>query len=198
MAQHTSIPAPPEPGAIGPVLPEARHHRSAGRPRSWGICARTWSTTAQRIDESTYNLSIALAQIMPGPWRRRRRSPSATSRGRAGRHAGRARLHRAVLPHGARPVLAVRDLRGLPWMQALFYGIGAVVIAIIAMAAYRLARGTNKRDPLLWGICGVMLVATVWSQAELAACSSWQACSSCPSGPGLAAPDCCWSQQVPR
>jgi hypothetical protein len=40
----------------------------------------------------------------------------------------------------------------LPWMQALFYGIGAVVIAIIAIAAYRLARGTNKRDPVLWGI----------------------------------------------
>ena len=58
---------------------------------------------------------------------------------------------------------------GLPWMQALFYGIGAVVIAIIAIAAYRLARGTNKRDPVLWGIFSIMLVATVWSQAELAA-----------------------------
>jgi chromate transport protein ChrA len=58
---------------------------------------------------------------------------------------------------------------GLPWMQALFYGIGAVVIAIIAVAAYRLARGANKRDPVLWGIFGVMLVATVWAQAELAA-----------------------------
>jgi chromate transporter len=54
-------------------------------------------------------------------------------------------------------------------MQALFYGIGAVVIAIIAMAAWRLARGTNKRDPVLWGIFGIMLVATAWSKAELAA-----------------------------
>jgi chromate transport protein ChrA len=54
-------------------------------------------------------------------------------------------------------------------MQAVFYGIGAVVIAIIAIAAYRLARGTNKHDPVLWGIFSVMLVATVWSQAELAA-----------------------------
>ena len=40
---------------------------------------------------------------------------------------------------------------GLWWMQALFYGIGAAVIAIIAIAAYKLARSTNKRDPLLWG-----------------------------------------------
>jgi chromate transporter len=54
-------------------------------------------------------------------------------------------------------------------MQAVFYGIGAVVIAIIAMAAYRLARGTNKSDPVLWGICGVLPVATVWSKTELAA-----------------------------
>jgi chromate transporter len=57
---------------------------------------------------------------------------------------------------------------GLPWMQALFYGIGAVVIAIIAMAAYRLARGTNKRDPLLWAVFAGLFVATVWSGAELA------------------------------
>jgi putative chromate ion transporter len=54
-------------------------------------------------------------------------------------------------------------------MQALFYGIGAAVIAIIAMAAYRLARGTNKRDPLLWGVCAVLALATAVSGAELAA-----------------------------
>ena len=39
-------------------------------------------------------------------------------------------------------------------MQALFYAIGATVIAIIAIAAYKLSRGTNKTDPLLWGIFG--------------------------------------------
>jgi chromate transporter len=53
-------------------------------------------------------------------------------------------------------------------MQALFYGIGAAVIAIIAVAAYKLARSTNKRDPLLWGIFVVLAVATAWAQAELA------------------------------
>jgi chromate transporter len=53
-------------------------------------------------------------------------------------------------------------------MQALFYGIGAVVIAIIAIASYRLARGTNKKDPLLWGIFALLLLATVVTQAELA------------------------------
>jgi chromate transporter len=53
-------------------------------------------------------------------------------------------------------------------MQALFYGIGAAVIAIIAIAAYKLARSSNKRDPLLWGICAVLAISTAWFEAELA------------------------------
>jgi chromate transporter len=53
-------------------------------------------------------------------------------------------------------------------MQALFYGIGAAVIAIIAIAAYRLSRSTNKRDPLLWGVFGVLALVTIVAQAELA------------------------------
>ncbi len=57
---------------------------------------------------------------------------------------------------------------GLWWMQALFYGIGAAVIAIIAIAAYKLARSTNKRDPLLWAVFGALMIVTVWAEAELA------------------------------
>jgi chromate transporter len=57
---------------------------------------------------------------------------------------------------------------GLWWMQALFYGIGAAVIAIIAIAAYKLSRSTNKRDPMLWAIFGALAFVTVWAQAELA------------------------------
>ena len=53
-------------------------------------------------------------------------------------------------------------------MQALFYGIGATVIAIIAIAAYKLSRSTNKADPVLWAIFAVLTVVTVWAQAELA------------------------------
>jgi chromate transporter len=56
----------------------------------------------------------------------------------------------------------------MPWMQSVFYGIGAVIIAIIAVAAYRLARGTNKSDPILWSVFGVMLLATAWTGTELA------------------------------
>jgi chromate transporter len=57
---------------------------------------------------------------------------------------------------------------GLWWMQALFYAIGATVIAIIAIAAYKLARSTNKRDPLLWGIFVLLTIVTAWAQTELA------------------------------
>jgi chromate transporter len=57
---------------------------------------------------------------------------------------------------------------GLWWMQALFYAIGATVIAIIAIAAYKLSRSTNKVDPVLWAIFAVLTVVTVWAQAELA------------------------------
>ena len=53
-------------------------------------------------------------------------------------------------------------------MQALFYAIGATVIAIIAIAAFKLARSTNKRDPLLWSIFVALTAVTLWAQAELA------------------------------
>ena len=69
---------------------------------------------------------------------------------------------------------------GLWWMQALFYTIGATVIAIIAIAAYKLARGTNKRNPLLWGIfvlphgCNRMVAERSWqSSSFLPDSSSW-------------------------
>ena len=57
---------------------------------------------------------------------------------------------------------------GMPWMQAVFYGIGAVIISIIAVAAYRLARGTNKRDAVLWTVFSVAFAMTVWTGSELA------------------------------
>src|SRR5262245_36687425 len=64
--------------------------------------------------------------------------------------------------------LAYVRFGGLWWMQALFYGIGAAVIAIIAIAAYKLARSTNKRHPLLWGVFGALLLVTFLAEAELA------------------------------
>ncbi len=55
---------------------------------------------------------------------------------------------------------------GLPWMQALFYGIGAAVIGIIVRAAYKLVKLTLGRDRLLWGIFAVLAIATAITQTE--------------------------------
>src|SRR6202795_4221402 len=49
---------------------------------------------------------------------------------------------------------------GLRWMQAIFYGIGASVIAIIARSAYKLTKLTLGKDKLLWGIFVVLAAAT--------------------------------------
>jgi chromate transporter len=57
---------------------------------------------------------------------------------------------------------------GLPWMQALFYGIGAAVIGIIARSAHKLTHLTLKRRPLLWAIFTAMALTTAWTEREIA------------------------------
>ena len=56
---------------------------------------------------------------------------------------------------------------GLPWMQGLFYGIGAAVIAIIARSAYKLVRLSLGRDRLLWGVFALSAVVTGWTETEI-------------------------------
>ncbi|HTC92673.1 MAG TPA: chromate transporter [Terriglobales bacterium] len=56
---------------------------------------------------------------------------------------------------------------GLPWMQALFYGIGAAVIGIIARSATKLARTTLGKDKLLWIISAVLAISTAVTQREI-------------------------------
>ena len=55
---------------------------------------------------------------------------------------------------------------GLPWMQAVFYGVGAAIIGIIAWSAYRLTRKTIGRDPLLWIIFAAMAAITAITETE--------------------------------
>lgn len=143
-------------GFGGPTALVGYMHRDLVERRRW-------------LEEDSYKLALALAQIMPGPLAAQTAiaigyfqfgMPGATLVGLA-----------FVVPSFLM-VLGLSWLYvvfgGLWWMQALFYGIGAAVIAIIAIAAYKLARSTNRRDPLLWGIFVALGVATVWLQAELA------------------------------
>ena len=123
------------------------------------------------ITEDTYKLSLALAQIMPGPLAAQ--VAIAIGYFEAGIVGATLAGIAFVLPSFLMVVgisLVYVAYGGLWWMQALFYAIGATVIAIIAIAAYKLARGTNKRDPLLWGIFVILTGVTLWAQAELAEC----------------------------
>ncbi len=57
---------------------------------------------------------------------------------------------------------------GLPWMQALFYGIGAAVIGIIVRAAYKLIKLTLEKNVALWIIFITLAVVTAFTQSEIA------------------------------
>src|SRR5215472_7402463 len=56
---------------------------------------------------------------------------------------------------------------GLPWMQGMFYGIGAAVIAIIARSTFKLTKLTLGKDRLLWTIFTVLAFSTAWTSREI-------------------------------
>ena len=143
-------------GFGGPAALVGFMHRDLVEERHW-------------MTEDTYKLSLALAQIMPGPLA----AQTAIAIGYfEGGILGATLIGFAfILPSFLMVVaisLAYIAYGGLWWMQALFYTIGATVIAIIAIAAYKLARSTNKRNPLLWSIFLVLTIVTAWAQTELA------------------------------
>src|ERR1700752_4668480 len=143
-------------GFGGPAALVGFMHRDLVEKRRW-------------ITEDTYKLSLALAQIMPGPLA----AQTAIAIGYfEGSILGATLVGLAFIIPSFLMVVAISfayvSYGGLWWMQALFYAIGATVIAIIAIAAYKLARSTNKHNPILWGIFAVLTALTVWSQAELA------------------------------
>lgn len=55
----------------------------------------------------------------------------------------------------------------LQWIQGVFYGIGAAVIAIIVRSALKLVRATLKKDWLLWVLFVVLTVTTAWTESEI-------------------------------
>jgi len=58
---------------------------------------------------------------------------------------------------------------GLSWMQAVFYGVGAAVIGIIAMSAYKLTTKSIGKDKVLWAIYLVSVVVTAATESEFVA-----------------------------
>src|SRR3954467_7688361 len=131
-------------GFGGPAALVGFMHRDLVERRRW-------------ITAETYQLALALAQIMPRPLAAQ--TAIAIGYFQAGVLGATLVGLAFVLPSFVMVIalsMAYVAFGGLWWMQALFYGIGAAVIAIIAIAAYKLARSTNKRDPLLWGTFAVL------------------------------------------
>jgi chromate transporter len=56
---------------------------------------------------------------------------------------------------------------GLPWMQAVFYGVGAAAIGIIARSAVKLVKVSLKRDVVLWIIFVVLALSTAITKREI-------------------------------
>jgi chromate transporter len=142
-------------GFGGPVALVGYMHRDLVEQRKW-------------IKEEDYKEGLALAQLAPGPLAAQLaiylgyvhyRIAGATLAGIA-----------FVLPSFFM-VLALGyayvNAGGLPWMQAVFYGIGAAVIGIIAISSYKLSKKSLGKDWLLWGIAVVLAVSTFITEREI-------------------------------
>src|SRR5260221_190956 len=55
---------------------------------------------------------------------------------------------------------------GLSWMQAVFYGVGACVIGIIAHSAYKLTIRTVGKERILWIVYGIAVAWTILTESE--------------------------------
>ena len=120
------------------------------------------------ISESDYKEGMALAQLMPGPLAAQLsiylgyvhyRVRGATLVGLA-----------FVLPSFVMVVAigaVYTSYGGIAWMQAVFYGVGAAVIGIIAMSAYKLTTKNIGKDKLLWAIFLVSAAVTVITKSEI-------------------------------
>ncbi|WP_047197790.1 chromate transporter [Caldimonas brevitalea] len=142
-------------GFGGPVALVGYMYRDLVEKRQW-------------ISESDYKEGMALAQLMPGPLAAQLaiylgyvhyRLLGATLVGLA-----------FVLPSFLMVVAlgaAYLAYGGIGWMQSVFYGVGAAVIGIIAMSAYKLTTKNVGGDRLLWAIFLVSAAVTVITQTEV-------------------------------
>ena len=142
-------------GFGGPVALVGYMYRDLVEKRRW-------------ISESDYKEGMALAQLMPGPLAAQLaiylgyvhyRVRGATLAGMA-----------FVLPSFLMVVAlgaAYTRYGGIGWMQAVFYGVGAAVIGIIATSACKLTTKNVGKDPLLWAIFLVSATVTVVTKSEI-------------------------------
>ncbi len=141
-------------GFGGPVALVGYMQRDLVEQRAW-------------IAEADYKEGLALAQLCPGPLAAQLAMYLGYVRSRI---LGATLVGLAFIWPSFLMVVALGWLYtlygGLPWMQAVFYGVGASVIGIIAHSAYKLTTKTIGRDPLLWGIYLVTAAVTILTQSE--------------------------------
>src|SRR4051812_34347142 len=120
------------------------------------------------ITKQDYLEGLALAQLAPGPLAAQLAMYLGWVRGRV---LGATLVSLAFIAPSFVMVLAISALYvaygGLSWMQGMFYGIGAAVIAIIARSATKLVKLTLGRDRLLWVIFLVSGIVTGWTEQEI-------------------------------
>src|SRR5437867_13063998 len=133
-----------------------------------GYMRRDLVDDRQWYSEAEYQQGLAIAQTMPGPLA----AQLAMWLGYLERGALGALL--VALPFVVPPMVIVTAVaavyahyQGLSQVQSIFFGVGPAVMAIIAIAAYKLARSTNKHDPLLWAIATIVCASTVISGSEI-------------------------------
>ena len=120
------------------------------------------------ISAQEYKEGLAFAQLAPGPLAAQLAIYLGWVRGRV---VGATFVGIAFVAPSFLMVLVLSELYvrfgGLPWMQGLFYGIGAAVIAVIARSAVKLVRATLGRDRLLWILFAVSAAVTAWTESEI-------------------------------
>jgi chromate transporter len=142
-------------GFGGPVALVGYMYRDLVEQRHW-------------ISDADYKEGLALAQLMPGPLAAQLaiylgyihfRLWGATLAGMA-----------FVLPSFVMVValgVVYKAYGGISWMQAVFYGVGASVIGIIALSAYKLTTKSVGKDRLLGVIYLVSATVTIVTQSEV-------------------------------
>lgn len=141
-------------GFGGPVALVGYMHRDLVEQRKW-------------ISEAEYKEGLTLAQLMPGPLA----AQLAIYLGYVHYGIIGATLVGVtfVLPSFLMVVAlgwAYVAFGGISWMQAVFYGVGASVIGIITISAYKLTQKTIGTNRLLWVIYLVSAATTVTTESE--------------------------------
>src|SRR5205814_7621034 len=144
-------------GFGGPVALVGYMHRDLVERRGW-------------ISEAEYKEGLTLAQLMPGPLA----AQLAIYLGYV--HFGVVGATAAGVAFVLPSFLMVLGLGwayvaygGLTWMQSVFYGVGASVIGIILVSAYKLTRKTIGKDWLLWLIYLASAAVTIVTESEMIA-----------------------------